>query len=495
MDLRSRDGAAVCSRTALCLFILIAITGLSLAQTAPGDFTIVALPDTQFYSSTYPQIFASQTQWIAAHLADQNIKLVLGLGDIVDGGGEIGQWQNADAAYRLIDRKVPFMPAIGNHDYDANNPPGRTASSVNYNSFFGPQRFADRTWYKGQFPAGSNENFYGTFNLAGRDYLVVVLEVFPRDAALNWAAGIIAANPTRDVIIVTHAYTYYDDTRMDYCDLNSAASFGAGADNDGQQIWEKLVSRFPNIVMVLSGHVVQGDGTGRRTDFGVKGNIVNQILSDYQSWPNGGNGYLRLITVSPSTNQVRVRTYSPFLDQFLTDDHNQFTLPYKSPVPNTPQVVTGVVRNAFTCAPMASTSITGGGTSAIAAADGTFSLSLPGAGAFPLQVTRSGYLTSKNGVTASADGQRSPVKALMSTAGIISGKVTSRGVPLGGATINFSGGALRNAFTVKTAADGSFSTSWIAIGTYMVNINTAALTYSGTVNVTTGQTSTVQLGN
>src|ERR1700753_2059436 len=75
------------------------------APTPVDQFTIVALPDTQYYSSTYPQIFAAQTQWIANHVQDQNIKLVIGLGDIVDGGGELQQWQNADAAVRLLDGK------------------------------------------------------------------------------------------------------------------------------------------------------------------------------------------------------------------------------------------------------------------------------------------------------------------------------------------------------------------------------------------------------
>src|SRR5215472_3275947 len=146
-------------------------------STTPADeFTIVALPDTQFYSSTYPQIFAAQTQWIADHVQDQNIKLVIGLGDIVDSGGNVAQWQNADAAVRLLQGKVPYMMAIGNHDYDKNNPAGRTASSRNFNSFFGPARYAGASWYKGNFPAGSNENFYGMLAINGRTYLIVVLE-------------------------------------------------------------------------------------------------------------------------------------------------------------------------------------------------------------------------------------------------------------------------------------------------------------------------------
>ena len=42
------------------------------------EFTIVALPDTQNYSRYSPEIFRAQTQWIADHVQDQNIKLVLG---------------------------------------------------------------------------------------------------------------------------------------------------------------------------------------------------------------------------------------------------------------------------------------------------------------------------------------------------------------------------------------------------------------------------------
>src|SRR5438105_15677573 len=140
------------------------------APTPVDEFTIVALPDTQFYSSLNPQIFAAQTQWIAHHVQDQNIKLVVGLGDIVDGGGDVTQWQNADAAVRLLDGRVPYMMAIGNHDYDQNNPAGRTASTKNFNAFFGPGRYAGAAWYKGSFPAGSNQNFYGAVKVLGRNY-------------------------------------------------------------------------------------------------------------------------------------------------------------------------------------------------------------------------------------------------------------------------------------------------------------------------------------
>jgi 2',3'-cyclic-nucleotide 2'-phosphodiesterase (5'-nucleotidase family) len=152
----------------LLLFVLAAIATATAQSMSPGDFTVVALPDTQFYSSTYPQIFASQTQWIANNATQLNIQLVLGLGDIVDGGGVTTQWQNADAAMRILDGKVPYLMAMGNHDFDKNDPASRTASSHNFNTYFGPPRYAGQSWYQGNYPTGSNENFYGTFTINGR---------------------------------------------------------------------------------------------------------------------------------------------------------------------------------------------------------------------------------------------------------------------------------------------------------------------------------------
>src|SRR5438309_5689529 len=301
------------------------------SPTPADEFTIVALPDTQFYSALNPQSFAAQTQWIVNHVQDQNIQLVVGLGDIVDGGGSLTQWQNADAAVRLLSGKVPYMMAIGNHDYDQNNPAGRTASTRNFNSFFGPARYAGASWYKGSFHAGRNENFYGVVTVNGRSYLVIVLEFAPRDSALTWADGILKANQDKDAIIVTNMFTYSDNTRISGCDLNSAGSFGVGQDNNGEDMWWKLVRKYSNIHLVLSGHVVQGDGTGRRMDLGLNGNLVNQILSDYQSDPLGGGGYLRIMRISPSFNRVSVTSYSLYFVSLMTDDDIQFTVRSANP--------------------------------------------------------------------------------------------------------------------------------------------------------------------
>jgi hypothetical protein len=482
--------------TALLGINVFLLGGMLVGQSTPGEFTIVALPDTQIYAKSYPQIFAAQTKWIADHKTDMNIQLVLGLGDVVDAGGRTAQWQTADAAYRTLDGVVPYMVAIGNHDYDANNPAGRTGSSKNFNKYFGPWRYSGKNYWSGSYPAGSNENFYGTVMLGGKAYLVVVLECFPRDEALTWAAGVIKSNPTKDVIIVTHAFTYYDNMRMSKCDSNSSYNFGVAQDNDGEDIWTKLASQYPNVVMVLSGHVVQGDGTGRRVDYGVNGNLVNEVLANYQSWTNGGNGYLRVMTFQPAFNQVIVRTYSPYLDQWLTDSHHQFVVPLKAGVTNfyAQSALSGKVKSAVDCSPMANVNVTANGTTVKTDSTGKFNFALQGPSMYGVTAQRSGWGSStKTGAV--MPGLASPMKFLMAPSGQLRGTVvTNAGAALGGATMTISGGALKIIKTMTSDSAGNYSSGWIPIGSYKVTVSKLGYNAgSASATVTTGLTTTLKV--
>jgi hypothetical protein len=76
--------------------------------------------------------------------------------------------------------------------------------------------------------------------------------------------------------------------------------------------WQKLVSRHPNFVLVISGHV--GVAAYLKSK-GVNGNTVHQLVVDYQDIQNGGNAWLRLLQFLPDGKTVRVRDYTPLLDQ------------------------------------------------------------------------------------------------------------------------------------------------------------------------------------
>ena len=55
------------------------------------------------------------------------------------------------------------------------------------------------------------------------------------------------------------------------------------------------------------------------------------MLTDYQGLENGGDGWLRTITIDVAASEIRVRTYSPTLRQANEDPQETFTLPWKLP--------------------------------------------------------------------------------------------------------------------------------------------------------------------
>jgi carboxypeptidase family protein/calcineurin-like phosphoesterase family protein len=464
-----------------------------LSQTPSDQFTIVALPDTQFYSKTYPDIFTAQTQWIVNNQKTMNIQLVLGLGDIVDAAGKSYEWTNAVNAVNLMNGKVPYLMAIGNHDYDASDPAARGATA--FNKYFGPSRYTNYSWYRGNYPAGSNENFYGTFVIGGRAYLVLVLELFPRNGALQWAASILAANPDKDVIVVTHAYIYYDNFRFGPCDSwnNIRMGMTSSNSNDGEQMWTKFLSKYKNIVMVLNGHVADGDGVGRRQDLGVNGNLVNQMLSDYQSYPYGGGGYLRILTVTPSQNTIAVKTYSPWTNTYKTDSQNQFTVKYSSDGTFSGNgSIYGKVRNVVDCSDVSSEALTTSGGSATSSTYGYFAISNLTPGSRTVTGVKSGWVTASSGATVQS-GLPAQARIITAPAGWITGKVsTSSGTGIGGASVNIKGGALSANKTVTTDSTGHYSSGATAVGSYTVTVS--ATNYgsdSATTSVTAGATSTL----
>jgi hypothetical protein len=103
---------------------------------------------------------------------------------------------------------------------------------------------------------------------------------------------------------------------------------GENAVNDGGDLWEKLIKKHKNIVMVFSGHIL-GAGVGQlvsKNDFGTN---VYQMLANYQKnvkgVEKGDSGYLRIIKVDKKSKSISVKTYSPWLDNFRTEPDHEFT--------------------------------------------------------------------------------------------------------------------------------------------------------------------------
>jgi hypothetical protein len=392
--------------TAALIFFLAAFwlfQPMASAQVNPPDFTVVVLPDPQYYSANNPAIFDSQTQWIVNNISAMNIKFVIDVGDTVNGGGEASQWQAASNSMSKLEGKVPYIVAIGNHDYNAADPWNRTSSATNFNHYFGPPRFANSySGWLGSYPTGSNENSYYVMPINGQRYLILSLEFYPRASALQWAKGIIEQNSDAEIIIVTHGYEYFDNTHVALCDNYNAESYNMGADNDGEEMWTKLVSQYANISMVFSGHIVKSAGqmaAAHQTEAGVNNNIVNEMLANGQAMTDGGQGYLRILQVSPTRNQIRVSTYSPYLNAYMTDSANAFTVPWHATSTTEMGTITGRVRST-SCGAIAGAQVSVSGGSITTSSSGSFTLSNIPAGIQTVTVTASGYPTTSKDVPA-----------------------------------------------------------------------------------------------
>jgi len=346
----------------------------ALAQTASSDFSFVLLPDTQNEAQFFPNVLSSQTQWIVDNRTQLNVQAVLGLGDVVNNGTDPAQQANADRAIRLLDNAgIPYFLGIGNHDYDGGEDNGVVARAVSgFNQWFGPARYANKSYYKGNFPSGSNENFYGVLTINGKQYLILVLEFIPRTSSLNWAASIVQANPDKEVIVVTHSFLFIDGTTADRCDTEDKPR----SDNDGEQMWDSFVKKYSNIIMVVNGHLTDGEAA-RRADLGINGNLINSMFSNYQTDANGGNGWLRIVTFHPSSNTISVQTYSPYLNSYRTDSDNQFTVNYHNPGFNTGVgKITGRVTGSG-CQIVSGATVSAGGASTTTNDEGRFFLKVP----------------------------------------------------------------------------------------------------------------------
>ena len=332
------------------------------AETEPqpfveGSWTIAVIPDTQYYvrNNKFAPVFSEVTQWLADNRKKLNIQLVLHLGDIVDRNNKT-QWRHAKNSLKKLDGRLPYVLTVGNHDLGKN----ATDRTTMLNDYF---RISDNPLNKkifgGTFQEGRLENAWYRFKYANRDYVIFALEFGPRKEVVAWANKVASKHPDQSFILVTHDFidqesTLFSDDGMARHTVpstkNSPNSYGIGKGGNvhcGKQLWDAFVSRHSNFEMVINGHYKPFEKTGSnpnqvkalkalaaayRGDTYDDGRFAHQILFNAQWAPKGGNGWLRLLEFQPDGKTVRIKTYSPHLDQWRTEKNFQFPVVLSPPV-------------------------------------------------------------------------------------------------------------------------------------------------------------------
>jgi hypothetical protein len=196
--------------------------------------------------------------------------------------------------------EIPYSIAHGNHD--------AIGGTTKYNNYFGVPHFQGKSYYGGHY-ASNNNNNYQLFTVGGMDFIIIHLSYGAGGDTniLNWANALLQTHSMRRAIITSHDV------------MNIDGSFTAA----GINIYNALKGN-ANLFLIVCGH---NHNESIRQD-SYNGHTIYSLLADYQDEANGGNGWLRLMEFQPSSNQIQVSIYSPYLNQSEIDADSEFRLQY-----------------------------------------------------------------------------------------------------------------------------------------------------------------------
>ena len=271
------------------------------------QFSLIALPDTQFYSRyradtqylNYENPYLTQAKWIVNNAASRNIAFTMHLGDVVDQAWVAEEWQFADQVHTVLDNaNINYGVARGNHDVitqsAADTPPAP------FTDYFGPSRFQGMPTYRGSDADGVNS--YHTFQAGGREFLVLFTDWRNDSDSLDWAQGILDANAEKPTILISH----------EILAMNFANPAEPITSPHGELIWDELIKDNDQVFMTLSGH---NQGTAWHTRQNSYDRDVLQMLVDFQFSPFNGAGYLRELVFDTEAETISATTFSPWIEQ------------------------------------------------------------------------------------------------------------------------------------------------------------------------------------
>lgn len=329
---KSRRSDSCCRRRAYVLAMAGACACVTAAQAQDTRFTVIGLPDTQNYSEFYPEIFRAQTEWIVGARHDYDIEYVAHYGDVVNHGDRLNEWANSRVAMQTLDDSgIPYGVVAGNHDITPAGSAGTPYIPQYYRDNYGPQHFEGRDWYRGASPNGMSN--YQVVTAGGREFLMLNLQCDTPTEDLVWAQGVLNRNKDKAVMLTTHRYLQDAEDYTGGVPLVASGRYPdiwygvedtyADGGIHSDEFFDSFVRRNTNIFMVNCGHFHE---EYRQTSTNIEGNVVHEVLADYQDDPNGGDGWLRIMQFDTAQDRIDVQTYSPTRQEFRTAEESQFSL-------------------------------------------------------------------------------------------------------------------------------------------------------------------------
>lgn len=294
-------------------------------------YSLAFIPDVQYMTQTYPHTLDPLFDYLLEKKGEKNIQYVLGLGDMTN-ANTLPEWYNIRRQYEKLNGKLPYSLVRGNHDILLNN------KEKIFDQAFGSKGtyYYDHVKKNGGFmDESSSANTYLLFTVGEIDYMILCLDFGINDEVVKWANTILDKYPERRAIITTHGYLNADGSTLDELDYARPTSYDKSL-NDGEDIWETLISKHDNVDMVVCGHMHQDNIVYTRRE-GKDGHAVYEILIDPQSTDKslGGSGMVAFMYFTEDGRHAKIEFYSTVLDKYLHESNAYISLDFDLPVKET----------------------------------------------------------------------------------------------------------------------------------------------------------------
>ena len=344
----------------------------SLPPVEPGEFTYAVFGDTQNYhmqGDVYTnQSFSTRVDWLIGEetVRLQNIRFISHLGDVIDRSNDERQWALAsNQVARLKDAGLPIMLLPGNHDMiwgDTTSfvrhlpqawlesglvKPGGNIKVIGAFEGFEGLRYSDNpkigTRYSDREAddapvigdvGGLGANSYQLFDFVAPNgttwpFIFIHLQCSTPKPVIDWVDGLLTTHSDRLAVIVNHEGLGLVNAKQPFEREEDRTNIGrmrccrytSNDSRSAQYQWERCYSRHPNVMMILSGHQIEGL-SHVRTSRGLYGNDVVEILQNYPELPY--SDWIRLYRINPVMGTIRCLTWSPQQGKLCEGNEDEF---------------------------------------------------------------------------------------------------------------------------------------------------------------------------
>jgi hypothetical protein len=282
------------------------------------EYSFAVIGDIQKTTRKFPDKLHYIYDWILNNKDSKNIQYAMSMGDLTD-ANTAAEWDRATEQHDRLQEADLYQSIVrGNHDqvkgFDANITADKYGDDL-YSTFNGMR------------------NTCRLVTISGVKYMVITLDLYPSDEEVAWAEDLIVNNPDYNVVLTTHAYfknvsgkgkiELETSIRTDFVSNKLAEGQVAADLNSGQEIFDKLVNKYSNIVLVLCGHNdPYDDGPNHRITTREDGSQVVEMMTNFQDMEDRTNrsyGMLAMLYIK-ADGTVQLEFFSTINGMFYKDD-------------------------------------------------------------------------------------------------------------------------------------------------------------------------------